>query len=142
MKMTRKIVSAIKAGCREACGGRRKVEVGNRHWPGNEDTPLRYGMNMLLWGDGHDLDDLEKADDLVGQDIPDSEGWVALDCYCYNLAYFGREPDDALDCNVYLLINPAGEVAYASEDDLGHAEAIDRILKVAGHPGYIPAESR
>ncbi len=127
MKITTTIIRAIKAACREACGGRRKVEIGCRSWPAQ--TADEDGYNFLIWGDDNDLDDMTEVDNLAGKTIQSLDGWVALDCYCYNLPLFGVEPDDALDCNVYVLIAPDGKVAYASSDDLGHSAAIHAILE-------------
>ena len=138
MKITRNIVKNIKQACRKACGGIRRVEAGARSWP--DMPPGSDGFNFLLWGEGHDLDTPEAVESLINQNIQDDQGWVALDCYCYNLPLFGREPDDALDCNVYVLIDSSGTVRYASQDDRGHAAAIDGILKAAGHPGYTPED--
>lgn len=134
MKFTRKMVRAIKAACREACGGRRRVEIGERTWDARSDE--QDGFNFLLWGDGNDLDQTVPVDGMVNSRVADSDGWVALDCYCYNLPLFGQEPDDILDTNVYVLLNPAGEAVYASCDDLGHSAAINEILTANGHPGY------
>lgn len=133
MRMTTTILKGVRNACCKLLG-RRKVEIGERHWPNQAEG--QDGFNFLLWGDDNDLSDTVPVSELRGREIADHHGWVALDCYCYNIAFFGREPDDALDRNVYILLNPQGRVVYASEDDLGHVAAIDRILKDAGLAGY------
>ena len=130
MKFTRTIAARLKAACEKTCGGKRQVEVGCRVWPDMPATP-NVGFNFLLWRGDHDIDELTLASDLVGQDIPDDSGWNALDCYCYTLGHDGK-----LDCNVYVLLNASGAVEYASQDDRGHAAAIDTILRACGHAGY------
>jgi hypothetical protein len=137
VRMTKQIATAIKRACREACGGHREVEIGQRGWPGMKFPEENDGLNFLLWGEDHDLCDQWGPDELVGQDIKGYYGWVALDLYCYNVPMFGHDPDDALDCNVYVLLDAGGKVVYASQDDLGHVAAINAILQGAGVPEYV-----
>jgi hypothetical protein len=131
MEMTRSVIRGIKAACRKVCGGRRSVEVGERWWPG-QDAEAEDGFNSLRWGEDNDLFDTVRIDDLMGKVIRDRDGWVALDCYCYNLPLFGQEPYDALDTNVEVLLNPGGEVMGAwgvGEDIVG---GMNRILRAHG----------
>jgi hypothetical protein len=118
MKLTRETIRQINAECRRVCGGRRSVEVGDRN-----------GLNFLLWDDETDLQETIRTGDLIGAEVETFHGWVALDCYCYNLPLFGREPDDALDTNAYILIAPTGNVRYGSQDHRGHMLDIRRILR-------------
>lgn len=137
MKITRKLASSIKASCRKVCGGRRKVEVGERSWPDKADDV--NGLNFLLWGDGHDLLDVVAIDALIGHEAADYHGWVALDCYCYHPSRGEYEGGD-LDCNVYVLLRPDGTVAYASEDDMRHERAINEILAAHGVPAFVDVD--
>jgi hypothetical protein len=124
MRLSRDTIRKIKTVCRRVCGGRRSIEVGFRatgHF--DQTTP-----NFLLWNPGADLDETVDLDLLCRDQIRASRGWVALDLYCYT-------PEE-LDCNVYVLLSPERTIAYASQDDGGHAAAIDRVLRAAGHPGY------
>jgi hypothetical protein len=130
MRLSTAIARAVKQACYDVCGGRRSVELGERDWPDKPDDA--DGTNFLLWGPDNDLFETRPVNDFVGEDIDDLAEWVALDCYCYNLPLFGREPDDALDTNVYVLISPAGEVMYKSNDHVGHVQEIRRILSGAG----------
>lgn len=132
MIVTKGIARAIKAACRKACGGKRDVSIGQRSWPHMNFPVANDGINFLLWKEDHDLADQWKPDELVGQEIDDSDGWLALDCYCYQ-----DETDGELDCNVYVLIDPSGKIVYAAQEDLGHTAAINEILVAAGHCGYI-----
>ncbi len=133
MQMTRKVTTAIKAACEKKCGGRRTVEVGERHWPTMPDTP-NVGLNFLLWEENNDLEGTLPLQSLAKADVPDASGWVALDCYCYS-----QGVDGELDCNVYILLDPQGQVRYASQNDLQHVEDIDAILAEVGL-SYSPAE--
>lgn len=133
MKMTRAIAKAIRAQCIEVCGGTRLVEIGERCWLGMPDT-RNIGFNFLLEGSDSDLFDNTRLSNTVGLDIPTDHGWVALDCYCYTTGHDGE-----LDCNVYILLNPTGDIRYASANDLRHAEEIDAVLKAEGDFGYSPA---
>lgn len=130
LRMTPKLRAAIRAAVAGACGGRRMVEVGARHWPGQDDAD--DGYNFLTWGDDNDLSETDSlAVVRAVQTRPD--GWVALDLYCYT---YGA--DGELDCNCYCLIDPAGSVVYCTQDDRGHTAAIQAILKAAGAEPYTP----
>jgi hypothetical protein len=129
MKITRALAKEIRFRCCEAVGRKVLVEVGCRDWSGKPDEA--DGFNFLLWGRDHDLWETVPAHQLAGTAVQDSGGWVALDCYCYTPG-----PDGELYHNAYLLIDPAGEVVYASDNDLRHSEEIDAILRANGHPGY------
>src|SRR5262245_30805926 len=136
MRMTKELVRKVKQACREVCGGRRAVEIGERGWWDKTDADEEAGLNFLLWGEGHDLIETWRMDSLVGCEITASHGWVALDCYCYNLPVFGQEIRDFLDQNVSVLIGPDGEIHYADNDGHNHVANINKILQLHGHPGY------
>jgi hypothetical protein len=131
MKLTPAIRKSINYAVRVLCRGRRHCEVGERSWTGR---PIGDGgMNMLTWGPGHDLFQTYRLGEI--NKVSDRNGWVALDIYCYTGGDFGRD-DRELDRNVYILLNPKGEIVYASEDDHGHVAAIDEILEKAGEPPF------
>lgn len=113
MKFTQQLARRVKEACRTQCGGRRRVEVGRRE-AFREVGPDDDGLNFLRWDPDADLNETVHIDELVGKPIIDVEGWVGLDCYCYNLPTFGREPLDFLDTNVTVLIAPDGKIVYVA----------------------------
>lgn len=126
MKFTREIVSNIKKSCRRVCGGRRSISVGQWGWRGVDHRDNAF--NLLLKGaEKSSLYETVPIDLLINKLIADADGWVGLDCFCYNLPLFGREPYDVLDKNVYILIGPCGSVKYASDDDLGYRVAMEKL---------------
>ena len=127
MKSNREMRKNIRAACIQACGRIVKVEIGARSWDGIPDGA--DGINFLLWGPDNDLDDTWDLKFLKLEKIAAYHGYIALDCYCYTLGYDGE-----LYCNAYILIDPVGEIVYASQDDRGHSAAIAAILERAGVP--------
>ena len=131
IKVTRPLMKKIRAAVLDRVG-RFRLEVGERHWdsPNGEEC---YGFNMLLWGPGHTLWGTCDWQSFQGREIDTLAGWIALDIYCYRISNPGSgEHEGELYGNAYVLISPAGEVAYCSEDDLGYAQAMQDILATRG----------
>lgn len=80
MIFTRKMARQLK----KACPG--VIEVGYFHWEGDEKFVGigAAGLNCLLVdGDNFDLSHLETPDEMIGTDIPDRQGFILFDVYCY-----------------------------------------------------------
>ena len=112
----RKAVNAIRPG--------RIIEVGVRGWEGMSD---RAGENYLLWGPGNDLEYTELVQFIAGREIDDFHGFVALDLYLYT---FGENGE--LDTNAYVVLDPSGEVIYATDDDIGSRKGTREALAKRG----------
>lgn len=129
LRFTPKLRAAIRKAVAAACGGKRMVEVGCRHWP---NQPVSDdGYNFLTWGEDNDLDCTDELG-VVSKVQTREDGWVALDLYCYTYG-----PDGELDCNCYCLIDPDGAIAYCTQDDRGHTAAIQAILAERGAAPYV-----
>lgn len=134
MKLGKKMIQEIRKNVRKVCGGSRIIEVGRRTWDGCGDK-IGDGFNFLLWGSNNDLDETVDIDLLANVEIPEFEGFIALDLYCYTTG-----DDGELDRNCYVFLDSV-MVIYCSDDDLGHVTAIDQEIRLR-RPGsrYVPQE--
>lgn len=118
MKLKQKTLTAIGKAVEQVCHGRRVIEVGKRyerHDDPNDESPNKVSFNVLLLDPNKDdLSDMFPRRELVGEDIPDFSGYVALDCYCYHRGGVGEYRGE-LDTHVTVLIGPGQSVVYAAE---------------------------
>lgn len=101
MIVTKKTAARIKRLCGQLC------EVGCFYDDEIEESDEdNIGFNCLHVSDEtRDLDTMMEPDDMVGMDIPDREGFVLFDVYCY-------ERSGMLHGNQYLLLNRRGQVIW------------------------------
>lgn len=117
--LTPKIRTAIRQAVRRVCGARRTVNVAEHR--GGELNFLRFAANS----EQDDIVDQCPLDDVASIDT-DDRGRVALDCYAQNP---WTKTDDFLDRNVYVLLDAAGVVIDANDDNLNHRERFEEISR-------------
>lgn len=125
------MMTAIRKAVEKQCGGPRRLCLGEFNWPGSEDMPAGTGFNCLYMPNEtpegeHEPDLFETWEfaNYIKQEIPDKDGWVLLDFYCY---YHDSHPDrdhehpGDLDTNVYVLVN-ATDRKVVEARGVGHSQ--------------------
>jgi hypothetical protein len=107
------------------------IEVGCFHWDGSEDLPEAAGFNRLLEDSSTvDLDDMSGPDELIGLDIPDCQGFILLDIYCYG------KRGDYLMGNELVMFDSHGNIIWKSHQGTKNTNSKTGVI-VARHFGVI-----